>query len=599
MTNLIDKQLGGKYQIQSEIGRGGMGIVYRAFDQNLRRVVAVKVLAPQLAVDPEFVQRFRHEAIAAASLRHHNIVTIHDVGADNIDDWPGRTVHYIVMEHVAGVTLDQWLVRRRGPAPLADTDRVLQQVGSALQFAHDRGVIHRDIKPSNVMLDDEGQVKLMDFGLVRAGELSHLTRSGTVLGTPQYMAPEQIVGGQVDRRTDIYSLGVVIYELLAGEVPFMRPTPMATAYAHVNETPPPLRQRQAITPKPVEAVVMKALAKEPGERYQTAAALAKDFSVAASGVMPAGLAEYDPAKAALAAAPLLGSEKPPATPPPPPAPERSRRTGLVLAAVAALLILLIGGAALMLNGRDDAGGPAAQPPTPPSTGQAVAVADSAATPSPVAADQSAPSPATLAPKSGDSAATTESAAASNPPQSPPVAGAISSPTAEPAPPTVAPTSTPVATRGGAAPTKPPAPTSTPVATATLAAKIVAEPSPTATATRRPTPRPVLTPCPPYLYKPKPGMGLLVIENHLGEGLHIDWPATQQRWDMAPKQGDVPSRLVLDMPPGRHDLNDNTGRGGYGHIGITVEAGQAYVSPIWYNDRAEELVYPLEIPNGCR
>ncbi|MCB0253066.1 MAG: serine/threonine protein kinase [Anaerolineae bacterium] len=591
MDNLIEKQLGGKYEIQSEIGRGGMGIVYRAFDQNLRRAVALKVLAPQLAVDPDFVQRFRHEAIAAANLRHPNIVIIHDVGADEMEDWPGRSVHFIVMELVDGVTLDQWLVRRRGPMALDDTTRVVQQVSSALQFAHGRGMIHRDIKPSNIMLDDAGRAKLMDFGLVRAGELSHLTRSGTVLGTPQYMAPEQIVGGAVDRRTDIYSLGVVIYELLSGEAPFNRTTPMATAYAHVNEPPPPLRQRQAITPKSVEAVVMKALAKDPTARYQTTTALAEDFNVAAGGVMPAGLSEYDPSKAVAVTAPM---QRPGRTAAPPPAPrERSRRTGLILAAVAALLIFLLGGAAIVLN---NAGGVDNESAT-----ATLAVAVAADTPTATAAADgsaqlaeqpvAAPASGSQAPSAPNSQTATpiEAAATST--------SAAPTPTPEAAPPTSAPTSTPIATRPPAKATSQTALLSTPAATPTTAAKVATEP--TSTATRPPTPRPVLTPCPSYLHAPLPGMGLLLIENHLGEGLHIDWSAGQRQWDLAPKQGDVPARVVIDLPPGKNDLNDNTDRGGHGHISLVVEAGKAYISPIWYNDRAEELVYPLDIPNGCR
>lgn len=609
-ASLIDRQLGGKYQIQAEIGRGGMGIVYRALDQNLRRSVALKVLAPQLAVDPEFVQRFRHEAVAAASLRHPNIVTIHDVGADDVEDWPGRAVHYIVMEFVEGTTLDQWLVRRRSPMPVAETDRVVQQISSALQFAHSRGMIHRDIKPSNIMLDSDGQVKLMDFGLVRAGELSHLTRSGTVLGTPQYMAPEQITGGQVDRRTDLYSLGVVIYELLSGEAPFNRTTPMATAYAHVNEPPPPLGQRQSLTPKSVEAVVMKALAKDPAARYQTATQLAQDFSVAAGGVMPAGLTAWDAGLAVTAAMqpPRRSTPPPVASPPTPPPtaspPPRSRRTGLIIGAVAALLVLLLGGTAVVfnsMNGRPD--DPASA--TPPARSDVTVPLSTAAEETPVGA-QAGGQPAATA----DQAATAGAIAVAAAPTSTPAPSATSAPTRAPdkatsaavaptaaAAPTsgavVEPTSTPVPTRPSGKAT----PTPSSAATPTAAAKATVEP--TATATIRPTPRPVQTPCPSYLHRPLPGMGLLLIENHLGEGLHIDWLATGQRYDIPSKQGDIPGRLTLDMPPGRHDLNDTTDRGGRGHIGITVEAGLAYISPIWYNDRAEELIYPLEIPNGCR
>ena len=353
MDSLLGHRLGGKYELLSEIGRGGMGIVYRAQDQNLRRMVAVKVLAPQLAVDPVFVQRFEQEAIAAANLHHPNIVTIHDVGKDKIPEWPGQAVHYIVMEYVEGITLEDWLRRNRRPMTVAEVAGIVQQVADALQYAHGRGMIHRDIKPSNIMLDREGHIRLMDFGLVRAAEFLNLTRSGAAIGTPQYMSPEQVTGSQIDRRTDIYSFGVVIYELLVGAVPFVRTTPMATAYAHVNESPPPVRDFRPDTPKSVEAVVAKALAKAPANRYQTAAQLATDFEIAASGKMPQGLKEYTPAPSTAPTGVMERPGKPPTGPLPSPTGEKpGRRRGMALALGAALLAVLLGGAIIVLGGGD-------------------------------------------------------------------------------------------------------------------------------------------------------------------------------------------------------------------------------------------------------
>lgn len=353
MDSLLGQRLGGKYELLSEIGRGGMGIVYQAQDQNLRRMVAVKVLAPQLAVDPVFVQRFQQEAIAAANLHHPYIVTIHDVGTDKIPQWPGQAIHYIVMEYIEGVTLDDWMRRNRKPMALAEVEGIIRQVADALQYAHGRGMIHRDIKPSNIMLDRENHIKLMDFGLVRAAEFGQLTRSGAVIGTPQYMSPEQVTGGQVDRRTDIYSLGVVIYELLVGAAPFVRTTPLATAYAHVNDSPPPVRYARPDTPKSVEAVVIKALAKTPTNRYQTAAELAADFSVAAKGKMPSGLKEYTPASSTAPPAVIDRPGKPPTGPLLSPTGEKPvRRRGMALALGAALLVVLLGGAVIVLGGRD-------------------------------------------------------------------------------------------------------------------------------------------------------------------------------------------------------------------------------------------------------
>lgn len=268
--NLQVGQTLGKYRIDAEIGRGGMGIVYRGYDPVLRRPVAVKVLPPQLTHDTEFVQRFRQEAILAASLRHPGIVTIHDVGQQ------GDT-HYMVMEYLEGETLETWL-RRQGPLRVAQAAQIVGQIAAALDYAHSKGVIHRDIKPVNIMLGPDGRVTLMDFGLVRAAEGTSLTRTGQVMGTPEYMAPEQALGEAVDARSDVYALGVVAYRLLSGQVPFSRSTPYATTYAHIHEPPPPLRSVRGDIPATVEAVVGRALAKRPGERYQRAGEFAAALS---------------------------------------------------------------------------------------------------------------------------------------------------------------------------------------------------------------------------------------------------------------------------------------------------------------------------------
>lgn len=289
MSSLIGYRLADRYTIRAQVGRGGMGIVYGAHDEMLQRPVAIKVLAPQLAVDPQFFQRFQQEAITAANLRHPNIVTIHDVGAQPVDNSFGQSIHYIVMEYLDGVTLDQWLQGGGHTAALVHVERIVRQVADALQFAHDKGVIHRDVKPSNIMVGPTGHVTLMDFGLVRANESIGLTRTGVIVGTPEYMAPEQALGHAVDARTDIYSFGVVIYQMLAGQAPFIRPNSVAIAYAHVNEPPPLLRERRSDVPKSVEAVVFKALAKQPSDRYQQVSDLARDLALAVTGKMPTGL----------------------------------------------------------------------------------------------------------------------------------------------------------------------------------------------------------------------------------------------------------------------------------------------------------------------
>jgi len=346
---LIGKRLATKYEIQAELGRGGMGVVYRGYDHDLRRTVAVKVLSTQLASFPDFVQRFRHEAVAAANLHHANIVTIHDVG--RVDAGGGMPdIHFLVMQFVEGETLDQWMRRQRRAMSLDETDQIVVQVAAALQFAHDRGMVHRDVKPSNIMLSSNRHVTLMDFGLVRAAEMSSVTQTGTVLGTPLYMAPEQITGAQIDRRADIYSLGVVVYELLAGEAPFMRTTPLAIAHAHVYDPPPPLRKKRPDIPPVVESVVLKALAKEPAGRYPDAHSMAIEFSRAATG---------RPAEEAGGVAPTLDFPGGAAKPPPsmPARPPRSGRSPLVwIASILGLLLVAVLVIAFLRNERPPTGG---------------------------------------------------------------------------------------------------------------------------------------------------------------------------------------------------------------------------------------------------
>jgi serine/threonine protein kinase len=278
MDPLIGHSLG-QYQILAEIGRGGMGVVYRAYDPRLLRPVAIKVLPPMLAFyDASFIQRFRQEGVLAAGLRHPGIVRIYDVGRE-------RDLDFIIMEYLEGMPLDRWLESRSAVTPAA-TSPILRQVADALDYAHGRGVVHRDIKPANIMLGPDGRATLMDFGLVRALEGSSLTRTGVVVGTPEYMSPEQAMGGPVDGRSDVYSLGVVVYRMLSGRVPFAGSTPYAITYAHIHEPPPPLRRVRGDLPPAVEAAVMRALAKRPEHRYDRAGLLADAFTLAARSRKP-------------------------------------------------------------------------------------------------------------------------------------------------------------------------------------------------------------------------------------------------------------------------------------------------------------------------
>jgi serine/threonine protein kinase len=256
----------GQYHIVREIGRGGMAVVYRAYQPALDRYVAVKVLPQELAFDQQFVERFQREAKAVARLNHPHIVTVHDVGQD-------KGLYFIVMEYVDGPSLTQ-LLDQQGTLSPEQATRIVSQVSWALDYAHRQGFVHRDIKPGNILLGPEGTAKLTDFGIVKAAEGTRLTETGTLLGTPEYMSPEQAAGREIGRGTDVYSLGVVAYEMLSGRVPFAGET-MAVLHAHVYD-PPDL----SVLPRGARRVVGKALAKDPRKRHASAGALAQALEAA-------------------------------------------------------------------------------------------------------------------------------------------------------------------------------------------------------------------------------------------------------------------------------------------------------------------------------
>ena len=261
--------LSDRYEIDSVLGQGGMAEVYLGRDKVLGRPVAVKVLGSQFARDRPFVVRFRREAQAAAALNHPNVVSVFDTGSDD-------GTHFIVMEYVQGKTLAQ--VLREGGRILPErAAEIAQAVAEALAFAHAAGIIHRDVKPGNIMLTPSGDVKVMDFGIARATTSETLTATATVLGTATYFSPEQAQGEPVDARSDIYSLGCVLYEMLTGHPPFAGETPVSVAYKHVKEEPVPPSSLNADIPADVDAIVMKCLAKNPANRYQTARELAQDL----------------------------------------------------------------------------------------------------------------------------------------------------------------------------------------------------------------------------------------------------------------------------------------------------------------------------------
>ena len=256
-----DTLIDGRYRILRKLGSGGMADVYMAEDQQLGRRVALKVLHRRFAEDEQFVERFRREASSAAGLSHPNLVAIFDRG-----EWDGT--YYISMELVEGRTLKD-IVRHKGPAPPEAAIDLTLQILRAARYAHKHGVVHRDIKPHNVLIDQDGRVRVTDFGIARAGT-SDITETGSVMGTAQYLSPEQAQGRAVDARSDLYSIGIVLYELLTGQVPFDADSPVTVALKQVSEMPVPPAELVATIPPAIDAVVLHALEKEPDRRWQNA-----------------------------------------------------------------------------------------------------------------------------------------------------------------------------------------------------------------------------------------------------------------------------------------------------------------------------------------
>jgi WD40 repeat protein len=274
MENLTGKQFG-TYQITGALGEGGMAAVYKAYQTSVDRTVAIKVLPRQLASDPEFVSRFKREALLLAKLQHPHILPVFDYGESE-----GYT--YLVMPFITGGTLTAQLSAL--PTPLSTIRKIISQLGDALDYAHTRGLVHRDIKPSNVLIDEGGNCLLSDFGIAKIVEgTSRLTSSGAIIGTPYYMSPEQGSGRKIDARTDVYALGVMLFEMATGRVPYMAETPVAVIFKHIQDPLPIPRQFNPALPEAVEKVIVTALAKRPEDRYQTAGDLVRALQAAIPG----------------------------------------------------------------------------------------------------------------------------------------------------------------------------------------------------------------------------------------------------------------------------------------------------------------------------
>ncbi|MGI8684077.1 MAG: Stk1 family PASTA domain-containing Ser/Thr kinase [Acidimicrobiales bacterium] len=350
-----------RYEILRQVARGGMAEVYLARDQLLDRRVALKVLFPELSIDRSFVERFRREAQSAANLSHPNIVSVYDWGEE-------EDTYYIVMEYIDGRPLSA-LIRSQGPL-LADRAATIgADVANALAFAHRNGVVHRDVKPGNVLLDANENVKVTDFGIARAKNTQeNLTQTGAVMGTATYFSPEQAQGYGVDQRSDVYSLGVVLYEMVTGKPPFAGDNPVTIAYKHVREQPVPPRQLNPAIPAAFEAIVLQAMAKDPADRYASAEDLRADLMRYQQGrtVLAAPVAWSDPDPAPVNATVVQpAASRAQATtvtrraPPPVPEPGPPRRTGayviLLFAMLAALVVLLfLLGKTLGIFGEDTA-----------------------------------------------------------------------------------------------------------------------------------------------------------------------------------------------------------------------------------------------------
>jgi eukaryotic-like serine/threonine-protein kinase len=266
---MIGHVLGGRYDIIERVGGGGMALVYKGHDQLLHRKVAIKVLRQQYVHDEEFIRRFRREAQSAASLSHPNVVSIYDVGQED-------EIHYIVMEYIEGSTLND-VIKDRAPLQVEEAINIASQICDALEHAHQNQIIHRDIKPHNILIGKNGRVKVTDFGIARAADSSQITQTGSVVGSVHYFSPEHAKGTLTGAKSDLYSLGIVLYQMLTGRLPFFGESPISVALKHLQEDVEEPRKVNPLIPQSVENIILKAMRKTPEERYQSARQMLDDL----------------------------------------------------------------------------------------------------------------------------------------------------------------------------------------------------------------------------------------------------------------------------------------------------------------------------------
>ena len=265
----ISGALEGRFQVLQELGRGGMGIVFLALDKQLKDNVAIKVLSPFLSNDSESLERLRREVTAARKITHTNVIKIYDIGEAN-------GLHFITMEYFAGQNLRQ-LIHQKGALSLQEGLQIAFQICDGLEAAHMQGIIHRDLKSQNIILNERGHAKIIDLGLAHTNQLDGMTATGLIMGTPEYMSPEQVMGRRSDERSDLYSLGIILYEMFAGRVPFEGDSAISIGFKHVKESYTPLKTAQPDVPEHLSALIDRLLQKDPSHRFQSVAELRKEL----------------------------------------------------------------------------------------------------------------------------------------------------------------------------------------------------------------------------------------------------------------------------------------------------------------------------------